>query len=220
MPTTSPILTRLLEQPDAPTLVAEAQAILEAERERRLQFYNDITESEKAEFINGEVVVHSPVKLEHNDANGNLLRMIKAYVVEHSLGYVGFEKVLIALTRNDYEPDLCFFPTKVYSQLDRKQTIFPAPDFVVEILSSGTAKRDRGIKYDDYEKHGVQEYWIIDPDKQALEQYLLDSKGNYELYLKAQSGYVEARAIKGLKLPIEAIFDDRLAHETVKAMYR
>jgi Uma2 family endonuclease len=51
--------------------------------------------------------------------------------------------------------------------------LFPAPDFVVEILSKGTARKDKGIKKEDYALHGVKEYWIIDPIKQTIEQYLL-----------------------------------------------
>lgn len=48
-----------------------------------------------------------------------------------------------------------------------------APDFVIEILSPSTAKRDRGTKFDIYEKHGVREYWLVEPNGQYLEVYVL-----------------------------------------------
>ncbi|GAB4422196.1 MAG: hypothetical protein OHK0039_38080 [Bacteroidia bacterium] len=55
------LLDEIMLLPSAPVLIAQANRALEAERQRREQFYNDITEYEKAEFINGEVVIHSPV---------------------------------------------------------------------------------------------------------------------------------------------------------------
>ena len=55
-----------------------------------------------------------------------------------------------------------------------------APDFVVEILSPTTAKRDLSVKKDTYEKHGVKEYWIIEPKSENVTVYLLKD-GKYEL---------------------------------------
>ena len=50
-----------------------------------------------------------------------------------------------------------------------------APDFVIEILSPGTAKRDRGYKKDVYERCGVREYWIVSPEGLYVEQYVLEN---------------------------------------------
>ena len=106
--------------------------------------------------------------------------MIDAYVYEKDLGFVGVEKILIQLTRNDYEPDVCFFNKQKTTNFKDQQKFFPAPDLIVEILSKSTAKRDRGIKFQDYEAHGVIEYWIIDPKNKTFEQYVLKNK-QYEL---------------------------------------
>jgi Uma2 family endonuclease len=91
----------------------------------------------------------------------------------HKLGWVGSEKVLISLTRNDYEPDLCFFDAATAAAFQPDQMRFPAPAFVVEVLSESIAAKDRGIKFDDYAAHGITEYWIIDPDTETVEQYRL-----------------------------------------------
>lgn len=55
-----------------------------------------------------------------------------------------------------------------------------APDLVVEVLSPGSRRRDRVRKMPIYAKHGVPEYWIIDPESRTLEQFVL-SDGKYEL---------------------------------------
>ena len=59
---------------------------------------------------------------------------------------------------------------------------FPPPDLVVEVLSESTEKRDRGVKFEDFAAHGVGEYWMIDADKETLEQYLPGADG-FELRL-------------------------------------
>lgn len=202
------LIESFLALPNAPIILNELEATLAEEKKRRLDFYNDITDEQKVEFINGEIVIHSPVKKEHNDVSGLLFLLIKAYVIQNNLGYVGIEKIMIALTRNDYEPDICFFKTEKSTDFKKGQSLFPAPDFIVEILSKGTAKNDRGVKFQDYQAHKVMEYWIIDPKKSVIEQYHLDKKGKYELILKASEGTITSKAIEGFQIPIKAIFNE------------
>ncbi len=199
-------LAAILDSPHAPNLVARLQSQLEQERQRRQQFYADLDEDMKAEFINGEVIIHSPVKKEHTDAAGALYTLLKAYVQVHQLGYVGYEKVMTAFTRNDYEPDVLFFGTEKAQHFHKGLWKYPPPDFVAEVLSDSTEARDRGVKFQDFEAHGVQEYWIIDPDDETVEQYLLHN-GTYKLHLKAGAGPIASRVISGFVLPIQALFD-------------
>jgi Uma2 family endonuclease len=94
---------------------------------------------------------------------------------------------------------------------------FPIPDFVCEVLSHSTEHRDRGVKFKDYAIHGVGEYWIIDPDREVLEQYL-PRRGSYELVLKSGSGEVESKVIPGFRIPIRALFDDRENLRVLRAL--
>jgi len=201
------LLDSLLSLPDAPILLNEANNRLIEESKKREQFYNDITESEKAEFINGEIIIHSPVKKEHNDVTLALVKLMSSYVDLHKLGYICYEKIMISLSRNAYEPDLCFFDKGKSEKFKKGQSLFPAPDLVVEVLSKGTAKNDRGVKFNDYQSHLVLEYWIVDPVNKIIEQYRLDKKGEFELILKSSNGTIESKAIKGFKISIESIFD-------------
>ena len=87
------------------------------------------------------------------------------------------------------------------------QILFPAPDLVIEILSDSTESRDRGVKFKDYQAHKIEEYWIIDPERQTIEQYYL--KNNiYELILKSSQGFVKSFVVNGFQIPIQAIFDE------------
>ncbi|WP_310587721.1 Uma2 family endonuclease [Dyadobacter fanqingshengii] len=209
----SRILSEILDRPDAYLIVEAVKAALDKEKEIRQKFYNDITEDDKAEFINGEMVMHSPVMMRHNQVGGLLFTLLNFYVVREQLGYVGYEKLMISLTRNDYEPDICFFRQEKAVQFKQDQLLFPAPDLIVEILSNSTQAYDRGVKFKDYQAHKIEEYWIIDPKDQTLEQYHLFGE-EYQLILKSTVGDVKSFAVEGFQIPIPAIFD---AAENLKA---
>lgn len=55
-----------------------------------------------------------------------------------------------------------------------------APDLVVEILSPSTSRKDLNEKFRLYEKHGVREYWIVDPVGKWLCVYCLGAEGRYD----------------------------------------
>jgi Uma2 family endonuclease len=114
---------------------------------------------------------------------------------------------MISLTRNDYEPDICFFNKSTSDKFDPKQMQFPPPDFVVEVVSPSTEHNDRVIKFEDYAAHGIKEYWIVDPDKKVIEQYILD-KDKYELFLKSDNGLIKSKAVPGFEIPIESVFNE------------
>ncbi|MEN0003959.1 MAG: Uma2 family endonuclease [Bacteroidota bacterium] len=209
------LITSIVRHPEAQSLVDELNRILEEEKKKRLHFYEVVSEMEKSEFINGEIIIHSPVRKEHNVANGNLFKIIDGYAIVNDLGFVGFEKILIQLTRNDYEPDICFFSSEKADKFEEGQKFFPAPDLVVEVLSKSTAGRDRGIKYEDYQNHKVKEYWIVNAQKKQVEQYILEDN-QYELRLKSDSGEIKCEVLKGLTIPIPIIFDKKQTHQFIK----
>lgn len=65
------------------------------------------------------------------------------------------------------------------------------------------------MKFDDYAAHGVQEYWIIDPDQEIVEQYFLEGD-TYRLAFKVASGVLTSRVVDGFSVPVRAIFEPTL----------
>ncbi len=208
------LVDEILKSPQAPVVLQEVQLALDEEKQRRETFYNDISEQEKVEFINGEVIIHSPVANRHGKAVRNLSSLIHNYVAIKKLGYTGIEKILIRLTRNDYEPDICFFKLEKSREFKEDQCLFPTPDFIVEVLSKGTEKRDRGIKFKDYEAHGVKEYWMINAEKQTVEQCILENN-IYRSAIKTNLDTISSIALLGFEIPVKAIFDDIVNVETL-----
>ena len=206
------VLTPLLQSPKLPDYVRELTDYLKAGQEKREAFYQSLSDDEKAEFINGEVVCHSPAKEAHNFIRQNLELIFVRFVRKQKTGIIRTGKSLVKLTRNDFEPDICFFNYEKAASLKENTMFYPAPDFVVEILSSSTEKRDRGVKKDNYALHGVKEYWIINPDNREVEQYLLAGE-HYELKEKVGHGTVRCVVLKGLEIPLAAIFEEEKNEE-------
>lgn len=204
----------ILEMPNAFLLVERVKSRLDDEQKRRRHFYEIVEENKKMEFINGEIIFHSPVRLQHNSATKLFCKLLDTFVAKHKLGFVGIEKIMVSLTRNDYEPDVCFFENDKAKSFKRRQAQFPAPDFVVEVLSDSTEKNDRETKFQDYAAHGVREYWIVDAEKETIEQYFLRDE-QYELLLKAKDGAIESVVLPKFSIPIRAIFDET---ESLKAL--
>ncbi|MEA3338551.1 MAG: Uma2 family endonuclease [Chloroflexota bacterium] len=200
------VMQHLIRSPRLPAHLQELQSLLRKERARRARFYEEMSEGQKVEFINGEVIVQSPAKWHHTTAVRNLLTLLNTFVPKHSLGCVGQEKVLVTLTRNDYEPDIVYFGPEKAQALTPDQMKFPAPDLVVEALSPSTEENDRGIKFLDYAAHGVAEYWIVDPQAEMIEQYVLEDEA-YQLRVKTDSGVIRSIVIENFAIPVRAVFD-------------
>ncbi len=196
----------LKHPPNLPLVVEELLAFVEDEKRRRKDFLENLHDNTKAEFIEGEIVLNPPVKRKHYQIVNNISMLLSAYVAVHNLGEVATEKVLTHLTRNDFEPDVVFFNSNQVKAFNKETMLHPAPSLVIEVLSSSTAKYDRGIKFEDYANHGVVEYWIIDPDTEEIEQYLLEKNGGYFLNMKSGTGEIKLFSIENLVLPIKACF--------------
>ncbi|MBK8625744.1 MAG: Uma2 family endonuclease [Saprospiraceae bacterium] len=210
----SPILRPIVKSPRLHQLIEELTDIWEKEQKRRLEFYDWVTPEIKAEFIDGEIIVHSPVRSLHNQVLLNINNLIFNFVNISNLGYVGYEKVMVRLHRNDFEPDLVFFKKEKSMYFDKELTIFPVPDFVVEILSVSTEERDKGIKLEDYEYNGVLEYWIVDADVNEIHQNILVGSKYVKKTLQAGES-ITSHAIDGFTCKVDAFFDQT---ENIKAL--
>jgi Uma2 family endonuclease len=213
------IKEELLQLPDLQQLIGELQTSLNDEHRRRLDFYEWAEADQKVEFINGVIIENSPAADEHTNAVGHLHGLSMYQTNVEGTGKVKSEKAMVSLTRNDYEPDVAFWRKEIADTFENGQTHYPAPDWICEVLSKGTASRDKGVKFRDYAAHGVKEYWIVDPRKQTVEQYVLSdiSSQGYELLTKVRVGdFIESLVMTGFKIPVAAIFDEEVNRATLK----
>jgi Uma2 family endonuclease len=202
------VLEPLLSSPELVEHVEALNRFVAIEHQRRRRFYEEITEDGKCEFINGEVIVQSPATNKHCRIVARTAALLGTWSNLRELGHVVVEKILCQFPRNDYELDIVFFGKTKEALIQDKTLLHPVPDFIVEVLSESTAKHDRGIKFEDYQAHGVGEFWIIDPAAESVEQFIL-ADGRYPAKVQPlKTGIIRSEAIAGFEIPVRAIFDD------------
>lgn len=76
------------------------------------------------------------------------------------------------------QPDVCVVCNP---EILDKQGCNGAPDWIVEILSKGNSKKEMQLKFALYQESGVTEYWIVYPNDQAINQFVLDENQHYQL---------------------------------------
>jgi Uma2 family endonuclease len=125
------------------------------------------------ELYDGEVYVLPSPTFMHQLVSGELYSVFRAHGQTHG-GLVLYSPLDIVLTEYDVvQPDLVFFTAERAGRLDRRKVIREAPDLAIEILSPSTASNDRGRKMQLLARHGVREYWLVNPDPVRIEIYVL-----------------------------------------------
>ncbi|GFI46362.1 hypothetical protein IMSAGC019_01676 [Lachnospiraceae bacterium] len=120
----------------------------------------------------------------------------------------------VFLTENDRViPDVMIVCRK---DIIKPDGIYGAPELVVEVLSPSTAKNDKGYKKDLYEKAGVKEYWIVDPNMHSIEVYLLSGgrfriNGFYGLFPDT-FGFTERERAESQKVIPVSFYNDFCIH--------
>lgn len=214
----SPLLDALLDAPELPELIEQAQRAFAREQKLRQKFYADITPEHKWEFIQGEVIMHSPALNRYLTASQRTYDLLSAFVRVHQLGLVRHEKAMTSFPRNDYEPDVIFFGPAKAAIIAPDTLKFPIPDLIVEVLSPSTTERDRGIKFKDYALHGVAEYWIIDPVVETVELHRL-ADNVYPPVAAQSEGVLSSDVVPGFEIPVRAIFDEAENMSALRAIF-
>ena len=162
-----------------------------------------------AEWVNGEVVMHSPASDRHQDISDFLTSVLRAFVETRRLGIIRSAPFQMRLAHSGREPDLLYL---AYEHLERRKgTYLDGPaDLVVEIMSPESAARDRGEKFYEYAEAGIPEYWLIDPDAQWAEFYRLGEFGLYEPVLTGREGLYRSEAVPDFWLRVEWLWEDPL----------
>jgi Uma2 family endonuclease len=121
------------------------------------------------ELIDGEHIVSPSPNTAHQEISKHLFRALDGYVERHHTGevlYAPFDVKLSLFTV--LVPDLVYFTAERFGHVVNDKHATAAPDLVVEILSPGTRRRDKGRKRAVYDREGVREYWIVDPETRSV----------------------------------------------------
>jgi Uma2 family endonuclease len=129
------------------------------------------------EAIEGELYVTAAPTLRHQRISRRLFLALHEMLGDPGHGEIFYAPtgVEFPATEEGVQPDLVFVSNERRGTL-ADSWIRGAPDLVVEILSPATSRRDRGVKRKLYERQGVAQYWIVDPDSETVEVWTFDQR--------------------------------------------
>lgn len=169
------------------------------------EYLSDPSIDEHTEWVDGEVVPMMSVSNSHAEVTNFVSTLLTVYSGAHRLGRIYEDPFQMKLERGR-APDVMFIRTE---NLVRRHRLFlegPA-DLVIEVISEGTESIDRGDKFFEYQRGGVPEYWLIDPDREVAEFYLLDEKGVYRSAYVPVDGTFESPALDGMQFKVQWLWD-------------
>jgi len=166
------------------------------------------------ELIDGEHLVTPSPNTLHQTISLNLVRVLLPYLDRHRLGEVRYAPFDVKLSLfTVLVPDLVYFTSERFARVVNDRCATAAPDLVVEILSPGTRRRDKGRKRAIYDREGVREYWIVDPEARsitALRRPRPDAGLTDVTTLTLEAGGVlESPLFPGLRIPLREVFRGR-----------
>ena len=158
------------------------------------------------EIIEGEhYVTPSPVT-QHQRILGNLHYLFRSHLDAHPGGEAFMSPFDVLLSDiNVFVPDLIYVSAE-RSRFITSKNLQGAPDLVVEILSPSTRRRDQSLKRDVYERTGVEEYWLVDPDRAEIEVFRREGAGFQPSRRYRRSDSLMTPLLPGLVLPLEGVF--------------
>ena len=173
---------------------------------------------EMVELIRGKVFRMSPApSTGHQAISRNLTMQIGEYLEDKpcQFFYAPFDvrlplppaKRSASKIDTVVQPDICIIcdPSKIDDQ-----GCNGAPNWIIEILSKGTAHKDLNEKFELYQHAGVQEYWVVHPSEQTVIPYRLDSEGQYQLIRKTpfvREEKIEVGVFPDFEMDLSVVFE-------------
>jgi Uma2 family endonuclease len=161
------------------------------------------------ELIDGEHYVTPSPNVKHQGILTELFWALRSCLETQPTGRVFCAPLDIVLSPHDIvEPDLFYLSHERAAKVLTPQHARGAPELVVEIASPGTRKRDETIKRRLYERHGVSEYWVVDPELDAIRVYRREGdRFGRALELTSERGDVlTTLLLPGLEIALARIF--------------
>ncbi len=178
--------------------------------EEKVWTYEDylrLTDEKRYEVIDGKLMgLTTPTPL-HQGILGNIVFLVWDFVRKREAGKILHAPLDVVFSeRYVLQPDIVFISKDRLGIIGEKAIMGP-PDLVVEIISPATVRRDTVIKKDIYERFGVKEYWIVYPDERAVEVWVLNDEGKYDLFNVAEGeGKVRSKVLEGFEVDLREVF--------------
>jgi len=168
-------------------------------------------DGKRHELIDGEHYVTPSPNMRHQQISGDMFGLIWTYLETRPIGRLFHAPFDVVFSNYDVvEPDLLYLSNERAAEVLTPPNVKGAPNLVIEIGSPSTRKRDETIKRRLYERAGVSEYWVVDPETDVVRLYRRSDEGlGRAIELSRDAGDVLATPLlPGLDLPLARIFRD------------
>ena len=172
--------------------------------------YAKTPEGERWELIDGELINHeeimSPsVKRAHQRNQMKLGSRMSFFAEENDAGEVYSDFDVLLSGADTVRPDLLFV-SKERLHIITEDNVQGAPDLVVEIRSPSTARQDWTVKRELYARHGVKEYWLVDPEAATVAVLLLDEGELKVVGVYGENDTLTSTAMEGFSIALAGVF--------------
>lgn len=153
------------------------------------------------ELVDGVVCMSPSPTPAHQEIVLEIGAQIRNHLQQHPIGKVFVE--LDVQLRGDlvYRPDVVFLRAERAEQC-RERVVGP-PDLIVEVVSPDSKRYDAETKRGDYERCGVAEYWMIDPQRDSM--VFLRLQGERYVEIEPTGNRLASEAVPGFTLDIERL---------------
>ena len=168
--------------------------------------YMSLPEGAPYQLLDGEMIVAPSPTQRHQNIAAQLFLQLRGFVSQNQLGRVWFAPLDVVLSNYDVaQPDLLFVSNS-RSEIVTEANIQGAPDLLVEIISPSSAQHDRGYKQLLYGRHGVREYWMVDPEAETVEVMVEGDEGLTQRAVYHRGDTMTSPLLQGLSIGLEQIF--------------
>lgn len=172
--------------------------------------YLDLNEDIQYEVIDGQIYNMTPSpNVKHQAIATELLTEFNTYLRKKSCRVLGEIDVCLCGKEHTDKIDEWVKPDIVVvcdKDKLRENRIAGAPDLIIEILSKSTAKIDKMIKFNRYQRAGVKEYWIVDPIYETIDVFLLEDKYYKHVETFANGEEIKVNIFEDLSFNLKHIF--------------
>jgi Uma2 family endonuclease len=183
-------------------------------REMSFEEYLEAYDGVHAEWVDGRVYLMSPGNLRQSRLTRFLSAVVQHWAEAHDLGEAFVPPFGVRLNEAVVrEPDV-FFVLSAHLERLRDTLVEGAPDLVIEVVSPSSRGTDRGDKYYEYERAGVPEYWLIDPEREQVEAYRLGPAGRYVLLDLGEPSVLRSEVLPGMWIPVAWLWKQPLPKVT------
>ena len=169
--------------------------------------YRTAPSDKRYELLDGDLLMTPAPNLRHQEVQFEIGTRLGDFVRARALGKFFFAPCDVVLSDTDVvQPDLLFVSRERAHLLSGGENVQGAPDLVIEILSPATAGRDRGYKRELYARHGVTEYWLVDPAAGTVRIHRLQDGALAAAHTFGRGQPLRSPLLDGFELDLDAVF--------------